>query len=215
MRSHWKSTTLFIASLLCAVCVSQTRTPVPVTPRSAAARASKSAGTTPVSVQSRAGIPAAAAPGLLPAQSGQQNTPQPQSSPVGAQPAGIAEVPKTTSPGALAIDYRNGEVTVVAEKAELGKVLELLGKKIGTSIEVAPDVARDPVVAHLGPVTPTQALAQLLDGPTLEYIVMGSDDSGHLLQRVVVRRRNSFAREPLVAVKAGAATAQQRNASGR
>jgi type II secretory pathway component GspD/PulD (secretin) len=140
----------------------------------------------------------------MPAAAQAQLTPLvPQVSAVGAMPVG--ETPKATSSGVLAVDYRNGEVTVVAEKAELGKVLELLGKKIGTSIEVAPEVAKDPVVAHLGPVTPTQALAQLLDGPTLEYIVMGSDESGHVLQRVVVRRRNSFAREPLVAVKAGAA----------
>jgi type II secretory pathway component GspD/PulD (secretin) len=130
-------------------------------------------------------------------------------------PGAVAEVPKTIPTGALSIDYRNGEVTVVAEKAELGKVLELLGKKIGASIEVAPEIAKDPVVAHLGPVAPTQALAQLLDGPTLEYIVMGSDETGHVLQRVVVRRRNSFGREPLVAVKAGAATAPQGNPSGR
>jgi type II secretory pathway component GspD/PulD (secretin) len=113
------------------------------------------------------------------------------------------------------VDYRNGEVTVIAEKAELGKVLELLGKKIGTSIEVAPEAAKDLVVAHLGPVTPTQALAELLDGPTLEYIVMGSDDSGHVLQRVVVRRRNTFGREPLVAVKAGVLAAPKRNPSSR
>ena len=145
----------------------------------------------------------------------------PQPNPVAPQlsvPVTASAIPEASKPapsGALSVDYRNGEVTVVAEKAELGKVLELLGKKIGTTIEVAPEIARDPVVARLGPVTPTQALAQLLDGPTLEYIVMGSDDSGHVLQRVVVRRRNSFAREPLVAVKAEAAKSPERNPSGR
>lgn len=108
---------------------------------------------------------------------------------------------KTDSAGLFAIDYRNGKVTVVAERAELGKLLGALGKKIGASIEVAPDIAREPVVARIGPATPTQVLAQLLDGPQLEYIVLGADDSGLGLKRVVVRRRNTFGREPLTAIK--------------
>lgn len=113
---------------------------------------------------------------------------------------------KVDSPELFAIDYRDGQVSVVAEKAELGQLLEALGKKIGARIDVAPEVAREPVVARIGPATPTQALAQLLDGPKLEYIVMGSDASGHGLKRVIVRRRNSFGREPLAATKAPGAS---------
>ena len=108
-----------------------------------------------------------------------------------------APLSKTDPVGLFAIDYRNGLVSVVAEKAELGNLLAALGKKIGASIEVAPDVAREPVVARIGPATPTHVLAQLLDGPKLEYIVMGSDDSGYGLKRVVVRRRSTFGQEPL------------------
>ena len=108
-----------------------------------------------------------------------------------------AQPAKNNSSGLFVIDYRNGLVSVVAEKAELGNLLAALGKKIGASIEVAPDVAREPVVARIGSATPTQALAQLLDGPKLEYIVMGSDDSGRGLQRVVVRKRSTFGQEPI------------------
>lgn len=118
-----------------------------------------------------------------------------------AAPATAQTVPKPDSSGLFAIDYRNGKVSVVAERAELGKLLAALGKKIGASIEVAPELAREPVVARIGPTTPTQVLAQLLDGPRLEYIVMGSDESGDGLKRVIVRQRNSFGREPLAAMK--------------
>lgn len=119
-------------------------------------------------------------------------------SPVTAQ----APLAKPDSSCLFAIDYRNGKVSVVADRAELGKLLEAMGKKIGASIEVAPDVAREPVVARVGPATPTQVLVQLLDGPTLEYILIGSDDSRGGVSRVVVRRRNTFGREPLAAMKA-------------
>lgn len=113
-----------------------------------------------------------------------------------------APLSKADPAGSFAIDYRNGKLSVVADKAELGKLLGALGKKIGASIEVAPDIAREPVVARIGSATPTQVLAQLLDGPQLEYIVLGADDSGLGLKRVVVRRRNTFGREPLTAMKA-------------
>ncbi|MGE5322831.1 MAG: hypothetical protein ACM3SW_08215 [Actinomycetota bacterium] len=112
-----------------------------------------------------------------------------------------AQLAKPDSSRLFAIDYRNGRVSLVAERAELGKVLEAIGKKIGASIEVAPDVASEPVVARIGPATPAQVLVQLLDGPKLEYIVIGSDDGGKGLKRVVVRRRNTFGREPLAAMK--------------
>lgn len=120
-----------------------------------------------------------------------------------------APLGKADPAGVFAIDYRNGKVSVVAERAELGKLLAALGKKIGASIEVAPEVARDPVVARVGPATPSQVLAQLLDGPQLEYIVLGADNSALGLKRVVVRRRNTFGREPLTAMK------EQPGSSGR
>jgi type II secretory pathway component GspD/PulD (secretin) len=113
----------------------------------------------------------------------------------------VQAVPQTSS-GTITVEYRNGLLSVVAEKAELGKVLQLLGAKIGTSIEVAPEITAEPVVAHIKAAAPAQVLAQLLDGPQLEYIVMGADETGRVLNRVVVRKRNSFARQPLVAVKA-------------
>ncbi|HJT53402.1 MAG TPA: hypothetical protein VJ848_06090 [Candidatus Angelobacter sp.] len=113
----------------------------------------------------------------------------------------LQSLAQTTS-GTVSVNYRNGLLSVVAERAELGKVLQLVGSKIGTSIEVAPEITTDPVIAYISQATPTQVLAQLLDGPQLEYIVMGSDESGHVLNRVIVRKRSSFARQPLVAVKA-------------
>lgn len=118
-----------------------------------------------------------------------------------ATPMSVQMPTARSSSGTVVVDYQNGLLSVAAEKAELGEVLKLVGSKIGTSIEVSPDIATDPVVAHISPAPPSQVLAQLLDGPQLEYIVMGSDESGHVLNRVVVRKRDGFARQPLVAIK--------------
>jgi type II secretory pathway component GspD/PulD (secretin) len=111
-------------------------------------------------------------------------------------------LPVADTTGAFAVDYRAGLLSVVAEKAELGKVLDMVGSKTGASIEVAPEIAAEPVVAHLGPAAPRQILSELLDSPHLAYIVMGSDEDGSL-QRIVIRKRNSFGRQ-LAAARAPA-----------
>ena len=98
------------------------------------------------------------------------------STPINGQATSIPQAASET----VSVDYRNGLLSVVTDKAELGKVLQLVGSKIGTSIEVAPEVAADPVVAHISSAPPTQVLAQLLDGPQLENIVMAADESGQV-----------------------------------
>jgi hypothetical protein len=112
-----------------------------------------------------------------------------------------APLPAAAQEASFAVDYRDGLLSVVAEKAELGKVMNLVGSKTGATIEVAPEVTGEPVVAHLGPGSPRQILSQLLDSPHLTYIVMGSDEDG-ALQRIVIRKRNSFGRQPAVAMRA-------------
>jgi hypothetical protein len=87
-------------------------------------------------------------------------------------------------------------LTLVADHAPLGKVLELVAAKTGASIEVAPDLASELVAARLGPATPNEVLHSLLDSPKLDYIILASGTDGSV-QKVVVRRRQSFGRQPI------------------
>ena len=109
-----------------------------------------------------------------------------------------AQPVKPDSSGMFAVDYQAGQLSVVADKAELGKLMKLLGEKIGASVEVSADVATEPVVARLGPAAPNQILAQLLDSSHLAYIVMGSDENGLGIQRIVVHKRTTSGGESLM-----------------
>jgi hypothetical protein len=120
-------------------------------------------------------------------------------------------LPKAEPDGAFAVDYRAGQLSVMADKAELGKVLRMVGTKTGASIEVAPEIAAEPIVAHLGPGLPNQVLSELLDSPHLEYIVMGSDEDAQGWQRIVVRKRASFGRQQLTMMNAPPAPSFTRN----
>jgi hypothetical protein len=128
--------------------------------------------------------------------------PAPVSEPVAQAPVmPAASLPLADAAGLFAVDYHGGQLSIVAEKAELGKIVNMIGAKTGASVEVAPEVAAEPVVARLGPGSPRQVLSQLLDSPHLTYIVMGSDEDGAGLQRILVRKRNTFGRQSGAAMR--------------
>jgi hypothetical protein len=91
-----------------------------------------------------------------------------------------------------AVDYASGQLTVVAEHAPLGHVLKLIAEKTGAQVDLAPELQQEPVMARLGPAPVREVLTGLLDSPRVDYIVFGSGDEPGSLQRIVVRKRQSF-----------------------
>jgi hypothetical protein len=94
----------------------------------------------------------------------------------------------------MAIEFRNGKLSVIADDAELGNVLQQIGEKTGASIEVAPEVKGERVIAHLGPGPAAEIVTTLLSSPRLDFILMGSEDENSI-KRLIVRRKASFGRE--------------------
>lgn len=90
------------------------------------------------------------------------------------------------------MDYTSGQLTVVSDRASLGQVLKLIAGKTGAVIDLAPDLQQEPVMAKLGPSPVREVLTALLDSPRIDYIVFGTGDEPGSLQRIVVRRRQSF-----------------------
>lgn len=113
--------------------------------------------------------------------------------------------------GDMAVDFRNGQLSVVADDAELGKVLHQVGEKTGASVEVAPEVTGERVIAHLGPGPAAEIVATLLNSPRIDFIMMGSNDQNSI-SRLIVRRKASFAKE-LPQLTAAAPPATQPEAS--
>lgn len=102
--------------------------------------------------------------------------------------------PPANPDDAIKVDFQRGLLTVSASNAELGKVLHLIGTRTGAEVEVAPELATEPVAVHLGPGAPNEILAALLNSPRIDFIIMGSDQEGRV-QKLLVRRRASFGGE--------------------
>lgn len=120
-------------------------------------------------------------------------TPTPSSIlPAGSMPTAQ---PMPGSTGLAGVDYRGGLLSVVAENAELGKLMRIIGNRTGAQIDVGADVANELVMAHLGPGTPNEVLTALLDSSHLTYIMIGEDK----VSKVVIRRRYGSAAPPVVA----------------
>lgn len=109
-----------------------------------------------------------------------------------AQPA-----PKTDPAALAAVEFQQGKLTVDAKNADLGRILRLIGVKTGAAIEIAPEIAAEPVVVHLGPGSPNEVLTALLSSPRIDFIIMGSEEQGEV-KSVIVSRRAALGREPMV-----------------
>lgn len=113
------------------------------------------------------------------------------------QPA-VSAVPPTSEPTAT-VHYAQGRLTVTSQNASLGMVLKLISAKTGATIDLAPELQNEPVVAQIGPSAIQDVMSALLDSPKIDYIIMGSGAADGGLQRILVRTRHSFGRTEFAA----------------
>ena len=73
------------------------------------------------------------------------------------------------------VSFQNGLLSVRTQKATLAQVLFEIHRLTGADIGVPAGAEREPVVADLGPGSPKEVLAVLLNGSNYNFIIMGSD----------------------------------------
>ncbi|MBZ5491516.1 MAG: hypothetical protein LAO76_11345 [Acidobacteriia bacterium] len=114
-----------------------------------------------------------------------------------AAPATMAPAP--TPEATATVHYAQGKLSVTSQNAPLGMVLNLISAKTGASIDLAPELQNEPVVAQIGPSAVQDVMSALLDSPKIDYIIMGSGAADGGLQRILVRTRHSFGRTEFAA----------------
>lgn len=123
--------------------------------------------------------------------------PQPAPTSIASVPAPIPQPVVSSAPSPepmAAVNYTQGQLTVVSQSASLGTVLKLISAKTGAVIDLAPELQNEPVIAQIGPSAVREVMTALLDSPKIDYIIMGSGNVSGGMERILVRTRQSFGR---------------------
>jgi len=153
--------------------------------------------------------------GLSAATLAQQQTPPParpgstthrQNQNIRVNPTQISALP-ANQPGQASsrVVFRDGLLTVHAHNANLAEVLNAIQRKTGASFEFPSSAAQEPVAVDLGPASPHDVLASLLNGSRFDYIVLGRPDDPNDIATVMLQEKSgangvpNSATEPQVA----------------
>ena len=100
-----------------------------------------------------------------------------------------ASTPVAAPPSDVRVEYKNGKLSIWADKATLASVLYEIQKKTGADISIPPSASQEKIVADIAPIAPRDAIASLLDGSNFDFILLGSEQNPQALRSVVITQR--------------------------
>jgi AMIN domain-containing protein len=129
-------------------------------------------------------FPPAARPGLL---SASYNT----------AGGGQVQTPQAPAKSPLEVTFRNGLLSIRANKASLSEILFAVHQRTGAEVAVAAGAETEQVVAEYGPAPAPEVLARLLNGSRFNFLILSSPDNPQKLDRVILSLRGNGAVVPL------------------
>jgi hypothetical protein len=109
-----------------------------------------------------------------------------------AKPALVEAVAKP-----LDVTFRNGLLTIKANKASLSQVLSEVQQRTGAEIGMAAGAEQETVVVDLGPAPAPEVLAELLHGSKFNFLILSSANDPSRLDRVILSQRSGGGSMPL------------------
>jgi hypothetical protein len=88
------------------------------------------------------------------------------------------------------VSYLNGQLTIDSKNATLLQVLSSVQSQTGASVDIPPGAGSERVVARLGPGTPRDVLASLLNGSKFNYVILGEPNAGGV-QKVILMAKTA------------------------
>jgi hypothetical protein len=112
--------------------------------------------------------------------------PQPTPPPPPPSPQTLAQMPASPPQ----VTYDKGALTIVARNSTLADILLAVHAKTGAVMDISGS-ATERVVSRFGPGSPRDVLAQLLNGSSFNYAILGSAGDAGTVQKVVLSPRSS------------------------
>lgn len=89
----------------------------------------------------------------------------------------------------LRVEYRDGKLSIWADKATLASVLYEVQNRTGAEVTFPPAASQEKIVADIPAAPPREAIASLLDGSQFDFILMGSERDPQSLGSIVLTPR--------------------------
>jgi len=105
------------------------------------------------------------------------------------EPLQVVNAPRTP----LEVTFRNGSLSIVANKATLSEVLYAVQQRTGADISIPAGAEQEHVVAELGPGPAPEVLARLLNGSNFNFLILSAPDNPGHVDRVILSPRDSGA----------------------
>jgi len=104
----------------------------------------------------------------------------------------LRQIPMDQLPSAPPhVTYQNGLLTVAAQNATLSEILGDVRRLTGATVDVPQGGGNERVVAQLGPGAPRDVLAQLLNGTSFNYVMVGTMADPNSVVSVVLTSKPS------------------------
>jgi hypothetical protein len=91
------------------------------------------------------------------------------------------------------VRFADGQLEIHAHDSSLSEVLFQIQKQTGAEIAIPAGTEQERVFVDAGPAPASQVLAELLNGSSLNFVVVGSESDPNVLRSVILSRRNGFA----------------------
>lgn len=104
---------------------------------------------------------------------------------------------QTPAKSPLEVTFRNGLLSIHANKASLSEILFAVHQRTGAEVAVAAGAETEQVVAEYGPAPAPEVLARLLNGSRFNFLILSSPDNPQKLDRVILSLRGNGAVVPL------------------
>jgi hypothetical protein len=91
------------------------------------------------------------------------------------------------------VRFAHGQLEIHAHDSTLSEVLFQIQKQTGAEIAIPAGTEQERVFVDAGPAPASQVLAELLNGSSLNFVVVGSESDPNVLRSVILSRRNGFA----------------------
>lgn len=86
----------------------------------------------------------------------------------------------------LQVNFRDGQLTIFSNKANLSEVLFAIHERTGADIAIPAGAEQEQVVAQIGPGPAPQVLSQLLNGSKFNFLILSSSSDPKVLDRVIL-----------------------------